>query len=222
MSTAAEQFCVDHAGVGYDVVRAQIQAIDFNDCYPVVDSHGRLTGECIPGDTAGYSVCEIGSDGSPIVHEFAVDALIETSGSVAIMADCEYNAELFWENLAEQLPSIAQQLQSGAAEVDGETWAQIQQIEGFSGGPEHAPHAIIEVISSRPTGKQSFETVNELQEYLDANGGSGLIVAVSSDGLDVAFGDENHSPTEAEFTPLQLLTEWDVDSVLNDLAETDF
>ena len=76
MKTAAEQFCVDHAGIGYDVVRTQIQAIDFCDCYPVVDGDGRLTGQCIPGDTAGYSVCDIGSNGSPRVCEHAADAMI--------------------------------------------------------------------------------------------------------------------------------------------------
>ena len=71
-----------------------------------------------------------------------------TAAAITIMADHEYNAELFWQNLAEQLPVIAQQLQSGATEVDAETWAQIQQIEGFSGGPAHAPHAIVEVMAA--------------------------------------------------------------------------
>ena len=174
----------------------------------MVDSDGRLTGECIPGDTAGYSVCDIGSTGSPRSHEHATEALIEASGSVEIMADYEHNAELFWQNLAEQLPVIAQQLQSGATEVDAETWAQIQQIEGFSGGPAHAPHAIVEV--SFP---QSFETAADLQSYVDARC-SGLIIAVSSDGLEVAFGDKNHSPTEAEFEALSGLTADYVDGVI--------
>jgi len=222
MSTAAEQFCVDHAGIGYDVVRTQIQAIDFHDCYPVVDGDGRLTGKCIPGDTDGYSLCDIGYNGTPRLHEHASEALIADSGKVAIMADPENNAELFWQNMGEQFPQIARQLQSTIAEVDLNTWAQIQQITGFADGPSHAPHAIIEVAPSPPAGKQSFQTAEELQKYIDANGGSGLIVAVSSDGLSIAFGDENHSPTEAEFTPLRLLTEWDVDSVLSDREDTDF
>jgi len=222
MSTAAEQFCVDNAGSSYSVVRTQIQAIDFHDCYPVVDSDGRLTGECIPGDTVGYSVCDIDSTGSLRLHEHASEALIADSGKVAIMADPENNAELFWQNMGEQFPQIARQLQSTIAEVDLNTWAQIQQIAGFADGPSHAPHAIIEVAPSPTAEQQPFQTAEELQKYIDANGGSGLIVAVSSDGLQVAFGDENHSPTEAELTPLQLLTEWDVDSVLNDRAGIDF
>jgi hypothetical protein len=144
------------------------------------------------------------------------------STTIQIMADPENNAEQFWQNMDEQFPEIARQLQSTIAEVDLDTWAQMQQIVGFADGPSHAPHAIIEVAPSPPAGKQSFQTAEELQKYIDANGGSGLIVAVSSDGLQVAFGDESHSPTEAELTPLQLLTEWDVDSVLNDRAGIDF
>ena len=138
MSTVtAEQFCIDNAGVNYNTIREQIQAVDFGDCYPVVDSNGNLTGECVPGDAAGYSVCDISSDGGPVVHDFACEVLIEIA----------------------------------------------------------------------------FCSAAELQSYIDARCG-GLVVAVSSDGLEVAFGDENHSPTEAEFEALSGLTADYVDGVI--------
>jgi hypothetical protein len=77
MSNAtAEQFCSDNVGTNYNAIRSSIQAVDFGDCYPVVDRHGNLTGECIPGDTAGYSICDICSDGNVIVSEYAVEAMI--------------------------------------------------------------------------------------------------------------------------------------------------
>jgi hypothetical protein len=72
----SQQFCTAHAGVNYSAIIIKIQAIDFGDCYPVVDNNGNLTGECLPGDTEGYSICDINSDGVPRVHEHAVDAMI--------------------------------------------------------------------------------------------------------------------------------------------------
>ena len=76
MTTAAEQFCVNHAGVGYNVVRTQIQSIDFGDCYPVVNCDGNLTGECVPGDADGYHICDIDNNEAPRVHEHASEAVI--------------------------------------------------------------------------------------------------------------------------------------------------
>ena len=137
--TPAEQFCKDSAGTNYSAIRSQIQSIDFGDCYPVVDRNGNLTGECVPGDAAGYSICDIGSDDAPRVHEHASEAVIADS--------------------------------------------------------------------------PAFGSVDELQTYINARC-SGLVVAASDDGLEVAFGDENHSPTEAEFQPLSGLTTDYVDGVI--------
>ena len=72
-----EDFCSYHAGQPYNDVRSLLQSLDFGDCYPVVDSDGYLTGECIPGDTAGYSICDIDSDGNVQRHEHAIEAMIE-------------------------------------------------------------------------------------------------------------------------------------------------
>ena len=76
MTTAAEQFCLFRAGVNYSAIRRLIQSIDFGDCYPVVNSNGNLTGECVPGDTEGFDICFIDDNGMPQVHEHAVDAMI--------------------------------------------------------------------------------------------------------------------------------------------------
>lgn len=70
-------FCSHHAGKPYNDVRKLLQSLDFGDCYPVVDSDGCLTGECIPGDTAGYSICDVDSDGNVQRHEHATEAMIE-------------------------------------------------------------------------------------------------------------------------------------------------
>lgn len=144
MSNAtAEQFCSDNAGANYNAIRSSIQAIDFGDCYPAVNSNGNLTGECIPGDTAGYSICDIDSDGNAIVSEYAVEAMIEST----------------------------------------------------------------------------FRSAAELQSYIDAQlrlvNRSGLLVAVSSDGLKVAFGDDNHSPVSAEFDLLSEITTASVDAMIS-------
>ena len=66
---------------------------------------------------------------------------------------------------------------------------------------------------STETEQQPFKTADELQTYIDARW-RGIIVAASADGLEVAFGDENHSPTEAEFEPLSSLTTDYVDGVI--------
>jgi len=133
------QFCSDHAGCSFSTVRSLIQSIDFGDCYPVVDRSGNLTGECVPGDADGYSICDIDNDDAPRVHEHA---------SEAVIAD----------------------------------------------GP-------------------AFCSAAELQSYVDARW-RGIIVAASDDGLEVAFGDQNHSPTGAEFEPLSGLTADYVDGVI--------
>jgi hypothetical protein len=67
-----------------------------------------------------------------------------TTAQITIKADDENNAELFWVNLGEQMPEIADQLRSGETRVDTETWAKIQAVEGFSGGPSYAPTALVE------------------------------------------------------------------------------
>ena len=77
MSNAtAEYFCAAHVGTNYSTIRSLIQSIDFGDCYPVVDCHGNLTGECVPGDADGYHICDIDNNESPRVHEHASEAAI--------------------------------------------------------------------------------------------------------------------------------------------------
>ena len=66
------------------------------------------------------------------------------ANQITIKADDENNAEMFWANLDEQMPEIADQLRNGEVEVDAETWAKIQAVEGFAGGPSYAPNAVVE------------------------------------------------------------------------------
>jgi len=51
-------------------------AINFGDCYPEVDEDGCLTGNLIPGDEPGYSICDIDASGSVHRDEYAYDAMI--------------------------------------------------------------------------------------------------------------------------------------------------
>ena len=67
-----------------------------------------------------------------------------TTAQITIKADNENNAELFWANLGESMPEVADQLRRGEVEVDAETWAKIQAIEGFADGSSYAPTALIE------------------------------------------------------------------------------
>ena len=60
-----------------------------------------------------------------------------------ITADVENFAELFWSNLDEQMPELADELRRGSVAVDAETWEAVQAIEGFADGPAHAPTALI-------------------------------------------------------------------------------
>jgi hypothetical protein len=67
-----------------------------------------------------------------------------TTAQITIKADDENNAEAFWAEFSEAYPEIAEQLRSGETRVDTETWAKIQAVEGFSGGPSYAPTALVE------------------------------------------------------------------------------
>lgn len=69
----------------------------------------------------------------------------EPTGAVTVAVDYEYAAELFWANLDQQFPSVSQQLRNcgGRAMISRDTWYAIQRIEGFTGGPVHAPTALI-------------------------------------------------------------------------------
>ena len=66
------------------------------------------------------------------------------ANQITIKADDENNADLFWANLDEQMPEISEQLRNGETQVDSETWAKIQAIEGFADGPSYAPNALAE------------------------------------------------------------------------------
>ncbi len=60
-----------------------------------------------------------------------------------ITADVENFAELFWSNLDEQMPELADKLRRGSVAVDSKTWEAVQAMEGFADGPAYAPTALI-------------------------------------------------------------------------------
>lgn len=66
------------------------------------------------------------------------------SVSVTIRPDAENNADTFWAALDSAYPAIADELRGrGVAVVDSETWAAIQQLDGFANGPDYAREALI-------------------------------------------------------------------------------
>ena len=68
------------------------------------------------------------------------------NNNITINIDWEYNAHVFWQNLMELFPHIAEQLTTGPTHVDRRTWDAIRNIDGFFGGPSHAPTALLEII----------------------------------------------------------------------------
>lgn len=63
--------------------------------------------------------------------------------ALKIKPDMEYDAADFWHELQRTMPSVSEELRrNGIATVPQETWLSIQKIEGFSGGPAHAPTAL--------------------------------------------------------------------------------
>jgi hypothetical protein len=64
---------------------------------------------------------------------------------VTIQADDENNAEVFWAAFDAAYPELAQQVRNGGATVDAATWQAIQELDGFSDGPDYAPTALVEV-----------------------------------------------------------------------------
>jgi len=73
--------------------------------------------------------------------------LFNPIGMVTVIVDHEYNAELFWANLEQEFPLLAEQFRKRRerAVVSRDEWDSIQRIEGFSGGPAHAPTALIRI-----------------------------------------------------------------------------
>jgi hypothetical protein len=64
---------------------------------------------------------------------------------ITIRADDENNAEAFWAKFTESYPGVAEQVRESEAVVDLPTWKAIQQLEGFSDGPEYAKDALVVV-----------------------------------------------------------------------------
>jgi hypothetical protein len=86
------------------------------------------------------------SDGSRIIMEGNDVTVRDTpSSSVAITANDENNAEVFWGEFNERFPEVAAQVRSGTAVVDKPTWDAIRQLNGFSDGPSHARDALLDV-----------------------------------------------------------------------------
>ena len=70
------------------------------------------------------------------------------SAQFKIKADDENNAEKFWSIFSDSHVYLADQIRvSGEAFVTAEDWREIQEIEGFSDGPEHARNALLVVPS---------------------------------------------------------------------------
>jgi hypothetical protein len=68
------------------------------------------------------------------------------SGTVIVKPDEEFNAETFWAALDNQFPNVARELrENGIVEISSELWGQLRGLEGFAGGPAHAPHALLTV-----------------------------------------------------------------------------
>ena len=73
--------------------------------------------------------------------------LFNPIGMVTVEVDHEYNAELFWDILKQEFPIVDEQFRKGRgrAVINRDEWNLIQQIKGFSGGPEYAPTALIRI-----------------------------------------------------------------------------
>ena len=73
--------------------------------------------------------------------------LFNPIGMVTVEVDHEYNAELFWGILKQEFPIVDAQFCKGRgrAMISRDEWDSIQRIEGFSGGPEYAPTALIRI-----------------------------------------------------------------------------
>lgn len=63
-------------GRHYNDVRAEIERLDWDGLYPIVDHDGNLTGEMAGIDSTGYDICDVTDDGLRI-HDHAADAMVE-------------------------------------------------------------------------------------------------------------------------------------------------
>jgi len=70
-----EGFCEVHEGKNLDSLRRQFELVDWEGVFPEVDSKGCLTGRVIPGDEAGYTICDVTHRGIEF-DEQASDAVI--------------------------------------------------------------------------------------------------------------------------------------------------
>jgi hypothetical protein len=70
-----EGFCEVHEGKNLDSLRRQFELVDWEDVFPEVDFKGCLTGRVIPGDEAGYTICDVTHRGIEF-DEQASDAVI--------------------------------------------------------------------------------------------------------------------------------------------------
>jgi hypothetical protein len=68
--------------------------------------------------------------------------------AIEIMVDAEYNAEAFWDAMRIAMPELVEELWMFPLwiTVTADQWVQIQSVQGFDGGPEHAKFAVL----SRP------------------------------------------------------------------------
>ena len=67
--------CEANRGVNYNDCRQVIKSLDWHGWYPEVDVKGRLTGNLIPADQYGYSICDVqGID--VVIHDTAMDAVV--------------------------------------------------------------------------------------------------------------------------------------------------
>ena len=70
-----QSVCESNRGVNYNDCRVAIESLDWDGWYPEVDTKGRLTGNLIPANEYGFSVCDVIGD-SVLIHSTASDAVI--------------------------------------------------------------------------------------------------------------------------------------------------
>ncbi len=75
--------------------------------------------------------------------------IMARKNTITITADDENNGDVFFCELRKKFPTIAATLcTSGTCEVTREEWAAIQNLEGFSDGPDYAKSALVVVQQS--------------------------------------------------------------------------
>jgi hypothetical protein len=79
--------------------------------------------------------------------------------------DYENNAETWWDKLAEHEPEIAAALRRpdvDTIDLDDDLLRRLQALPGWSGGPKHAPHPLVEIDSGLTVGRYAPKDETQL------------------------------------------------------------